>query len=372
VIDDRAVLERLGKLRRQGYADAMPLRLRSLPALIAMTLLCGVFVGGQARADELPVCKPGPGKLKPVVEKRAGKKIVEGSLRGNKRDARWIFYWPTGHKKEQSTYCNGVRHGAVTFWYDDGLPELEGAFNMGAPWGTWTFRTREGARRTFRPLPKKRKRGFFYDEGNRALARHELALAESLLQIALRTSHDVAKVHRSLGVLYAKQRQPARAAFHYRTYIQQAPNAKDREQVEQILAVYARPPEAEPEPKAPAPAPAPTPAPQPVAPAPTPTPAPTPAPAPSVTYRLEIITLPAASVVVDGKRHSFLTPLDGPRALHLAPGRHKIVLEVATEPSTIQHLEVNLEADDPNNRIEFVPGERLTTYGAVKIRPLAP
>jgi hypothetical protein len=91
-----------------------------------------------------------------------------------------------------------------------------------------------------------------------------------------------------------------------------------------------------------------------------------------VTYRLEIITLPAASVVVDGTRHNYLTPLDGPRALHLAPGKHKLVLEVATESSTIQHLEVTLDGDDANNRIEFVPGERLTTYGAVKIRPLAP
>lgn len=337
--------------------------------LIAIALALGLF-GAEARADELPQCKPGPGKLRPVVEKRAGKKVVEGNLRGNARDARWIFYWPTGHKKEQSVYCNGVRHGPVTFWYDDGLPELEGAFNQGVPWGTWTFRTREGARRTFRPLPKKRKRGFFYDEGNRALARHELPLAESLLQIALRSSHEVARVHRSLGVLYAKQRQPARAAFHYRTYIQLAPDAKDREQVEQILAVYAKPPEKKPEPKAPEPAPAPAPAPTTTAPAPAPAPAP--AAAPQKTYRLEIITLPAASVVVDGKRHSYLTPLDGPRALHLSPGTHKLVLEVATEPSTIQHLEVTLDGDDPNNRVEFVPGERLTTYGAVRIRPIGP
>jgi hypothetical protein len=204
---------------------------RCPPAPIAALLVLGLLAGGQARADELPVCKPGPGKLKPIVEKRAGKKIVEGNLRGNARDGRWIFYWPTGHKKEQSMYCNGVRHGAVTYWYDDGLPELEGAFNQGAPWGTWTFRTREGARRTFRPIPKKRKRGFFYDEGNRALSRHELALAESLLQIALRDTADVAKVHRSLGVLYAKERQPARAAFHYRKYIELEPEAKDREQV---------------------------------------------------------------------------------------------------------------------------------------------
>lgn len=343
----------------------------------ALLLPLLVFAAAPALADDIDPCVPGPGALRPVLEKKNGKKVTEGSLRGNARDGRWTFYWPSGHKKEQSFYCGGDLHGTSTYWYDNGLPELEGTFNRGLPWGTWTHWTPDGQRKTFRPVPTRREGGFFLDEGNRALARGELDLADSLLLIALRQTAEKAAVHRSLGILNAKKGEGAKAAFHYRRYLELDPQAKDRTQVERMLASYeaakARAAEAPPTPAPPKGAPvASTPAPTaPVGPAD----APRTELAPAVveqTVRLEVITLPAASVVVDGVRHPFFTPLDGKRALKLTPGRHRLVLEVASDPPVVQHLEVTVTADDPANRVEFIPGERLDTTGAVKVRPLAP
>ena len=86
-------------------------------AAMSLALSLTFLVSNEAQAADIPMCSPGPGQLKSVVEKHEGRKLKEGQLRGGVRDGRWIFYWPNGHKKEQSFYCNGVLHGESTFWY---------------------------------------------------------------------------------------------------------------------------------------------------------------------------------------------------------------------------------------------------------------
>jgi hypothetical protein len=193
----------------------------------------------QATNDLVP-CSPARAPLIPHVEEKDGRKTVEGALRAGARDARWTFYWPTGLKKEESLWCSGVRHGQSTFWYETGLPELAGLFEHGSPKGRWTFWTPDGQRRVFEPRPARAAHDFFLDEGSRALVAHDTALASSLLRVALRNAPDDARVHRALGVLFAKTKDGAKAAFHYRRYIELAPDAKDRAQVEAFLADYQR------------------------------------------------------------------------------------------------------------------------------------
>jgi hypothetical protein len=303
-------------------------------------------------AVEVPPCSPAKAPPEPVVEMKDGRKVTEGLLRAGARDGRWTFYWPNGFKKEESSYCSGLRHGPVTFWYENGVPELEGTFEQGVPRGPWTFWSTSGDRRVFHPRPGKASHEFFLDEGSRALVRDELDLATSLLRIAMRNAPDDPKVHRTLGVLSAKSGEAARAAFHYRRYIELDPRAKDRALVESFLAAYERE-------KAGATS------------TQKQTVAPQPAPA-SKTTPVSIITDRAGRVIVDGKPVSGQTPLDGDRALLLSPGPHRIELILDGDPPVSQALSVFVDGEPGAARIELIVGERLRVDGPIVVEPASP
>lgn len=311
-------------------------------ALIVLVWMAGAAV-------EVPPCSPAKAPPEPVVEIKDGRKVTEGIIRAGARDGRWTFYWPNGFKKEESSYCAGLRHGPVTFWYENGVPELEGTFENGVPRGGWMFWSTTGDRRIFYPKPAKVSHDFFLDEGSRALVRDELDLATSLLRIAMRNAPNDPKVHRTLGVLSAKTGEPARAAFHYRRYIEIDPAAKDRALVESFLASYERDKASSTTPPSPTTAPS--------------------AGVASKTTPLSIITDRPARVVVDGKVIAGKTPFDGERALALAPGPHRVELVLDGDPPIAQALSVFVEGVPGAARIELIVGERLRSEGPIVVEP---
>ena len=183
-------------------------------------------------------CSPAQGTIRPYEEKRDGKKYVEGSMLDRQRHGRWIFLWPSGKKKEQVFYCNGLLHQRAQYWYETGMPALDGRFNLGKPVGSWRYWNQKGQMQSFTPAPAEHAGQFFLNEGNRALLSNQVPKAIFLLQQAFQFSSQNPDIHRSLGVAYARHKKGAKAAFHYRQYLQLNPGAPDRDRIQAVLRQF--------------------------------------------------------------------------------------------------------------------------------------
>lgn len=156
----------------------------------------------------------------------------------NQRHGRWIFLWPSGKKREQVFYCNGRHHQLAKYFHENGKLALEGNYQLGKPIGQWRFWDTNGRMHFFTPAAASSAGQFFLNEGNRALMNKQNERAIFLLQQAFRFSSQDADVHRSLGVAYATNKNGAKAAFHYRRYLQLNPAAQDRDRILKVLQNY--------------------------------------------------------------------------------------------------------------------------------------
>lgn len=75
----------------------------------------------------------------------------------------------------------------------------------------------------------------FFTAGNVALRANDLDDAIKNLTDAVRADASFADPHRSLGIAYARQKEVAKAFEHYQRYLDLNPNAKDADQVRQLL-----------------------------------------------------------------------------------------------------------------------------------------
>jgi len=73
-------------------------------------------------------------------------------------------------------------------------------------------------------------------EGNKAISEQRFSEAIHIYKDALKLRPRASKVYKFLGIAYASQNNPAKACEYYRKYIELAPDADDRAQVEQLIS----------------------------------------------------------------------------------------------------------------------------------------
>jgi pSer/pThr/pTyr-binding forkhead associated (FHA) protein len=78
----------------------------------------------------------------------------------------------------------------------------------------------------------------YYNEGNKLYLQARIVEAVAMFQKCIKANNRYPQCHRSLGICYAKLGQGDKAAREYKIYLQLAPDAPDRKQLEQIIGDF--------------------------------------------------------------------------------------------------------------------------------------
>ncbi|MBI5526667.1 MAG: FHA domain-containing protein [Deltaproteobacteria bacterium] len=78
----------------------------------------------------------------------------------------------------------------------------------------------------------------YYNEGNKLYLQNRIVEAVAMFQKCIKANNRYPQCHRSLGICYAKLGQGDKAAREYKIYLQLAPDAPDRKQLEQIIGDF--------------------------------------------------------------------------------------------------------------------------------------
>lgn len=73
-----------------------------------------------------------------------GRLLMEGELRGAKRQGIWTSYGATGSVKSRSEYVDGVLNGSTTVFRENGQQYYVGTNYNGKPFGEWKFYDEQG------------------------------------------------------------------------------------------------------------------------------------------------------------------------------------------------------------------------------------
>ena len=76
---------------------------------------------------------------------RNGKLEQQTSFRQGKRDSAYVEFYPTGTRRLETTYHDGIRQGPFKTYYEDGKPAQEGMFENDEPNGELTYYHPDGS-----------------------------------------------------------------------------------------------------------------------------------------------------------------------------------------------------------------------------------
>jgi hypothetical protein len=76
-------------------------------------------------------CETTGGVRDGAVRLRARGFRVEGSYRNDHAAGRWSAWWPSGRRAGELDFADGMPHGRLVAWYEDGRPLASGAFEAG-------------------------------------------------------------------------------------------------------------------------------------------------------------------------------------------------------------------------------------------------
>jgi hypothetical protein len=64
---------------------------------------------------------------------------VEGLYQNDRASGRWSAWWPSGRRAGELDFADGVPHGRLLAWYEDGRTLASGAFEAGRVSAPVTF-----------------------------------------------------------------------------------------------------------------------------------------------------------------------------------------------------------------------------------------
>lgn len=68
-----------------------------------------------------------------------GQKKVEGSLKNNKRDGTWTYWYKNGKVWSTGTFKEGLSDGKFDIFNEDGSKYMQSCYKSGKPDGCWTM-----------------------------------------------------------------------------------------------------------------------------------------------------------------------------------------------------------------------------------------
>ncbi len=78
------------------------------------------------------------------------KSIVKGEVINKKREGKWVSYFPDGKIQSECFYVNGLSHGSVKVFLENGKLLYSGEYNMGKKSGKWKFIDPESSKITYK------------------------------------------------------------------------------------------------------------------------------------------------------------------------------------------------------------------------------
>lgn len=72
------------------------------------------------------------------------KKYIDGGLKNNKRDGKWVAYFQNGNLNTEAFYIDGKEHGDYRVYYENGKLRYSGHFTNGICDGEWSFYNHSG------------------------------------------------------------------------------------------------------------------------------------------------------------------------------------------------------------------------------------
>ena len=87
-------------------------------------------------------------KVKEVLYYESGKKQMEGTFTGDKKNGEWISWFENGKIQSEGSFKNDLRNGKAVVWRENGFKYYEGTYSMGKLHGTWISYDTDGSRLT--------------------------------------------------------------------------------------------------------------------------------------------------------------------------------------------------------------------------------
>ena len=67
------------------------------------------------------------------------KSLVKGEIRNKKREGKWVSFFSDGNIQSECFYVNGISHGPIKVFSENGKLLYSGKYNMGKKSGKWKF-----------------------------------------------------------------------------------------------------------------------------------------------------------------------------------------------------------------------------------------
>jgi len=79
-----------------------------------------------------------------IVTSLNGKTLMSGTIKENKNEGKWKYYYPSGRLESEGTFRNDIPEDKWTWYYEDGTIKEEGIYKNGKRDGLWIIYDQEG------------------------------------------------------------------------------------------------------------------------------------------------------------------------------------------------------------------------------------